>query len=104
MKIVSAAIGTTMAGAGLAKLLQLSAYEKLIKDLDWTSRERQAIGAAELAGGLLMLCGPTRRFGVAIVLAASGAALAVEIRSAQPQLAAPRAAIMLGAMAISATR
>ncbi len=102
MKIVFAAVGSTMAGAGLAKLLHVSAYEELVKELKWTDQERQAIGGAELLGGLLMLFNPTRRLGAGVVLAVSGAALSVELRSAQPQLSIPRAAIMLAALLISA--
>ncbi len=102
MKIVSAAIGATMAAAGLAKLLRVPAYERLVEDLDWADEERQAIGVGELVGGLLMLAGATRRLGVGAVLAASGAALAVEVRSKQAQLATPRAGIMLAALLIGA--
>ena len=102
MKIISAAVGAPMACAGLAKLLRAPAYETLVKDLDWTAEERQAIGASELVGGLLMLAGPTRRLGVGAVLAASGAALAVELRSKHTQLATPRAGIMLAALLLGA--
>ncbi len=102
MKIVSAAVGVTMAAAGLAKLLRLPAYEDLVANLDWTDEERQAIGVGELVGGLLMLTGATRRLGVGVFLAASGAALAVEVRSKQTQLATPRAGIMLAALLIGA--
>ena len=98
MKIFSAAVGATMAAAGLAKLLQIPAYEDLVADLDWTDEERQAIGISELVGGLLMLAGPTRRLGVGVVLAASGAALSVELRSKQTQLSTPRAGIMLATL------
>ena len=102
MKIISAAVGATMAAAGLAKLLRISAYEDLVADLDWTDEERQAIGISELVGGLLMLAGSTRRLGVGVVLAASGAALSVELRSKQAQLSTPRAGIMLATLLLGA--
>ncbi len=102
MKITSAAVGATMATAGLAKLLRLPAYEKLVQGLHWSDGERQAIGVSELVGGLMMLVGPTRRLGAGIVLAASGAALSVELRSKQPQLSTPRAGLMLAALLLGA--
>ncbi|WP_174301359.1 DoxX family protein [Caulobacter sp. S45] len=102
MKFVSAVIGSTLAAAGLAKLLRVAAYEDLVQDLDWSDEERQAIGVSELVGGLLMLAGPTRRLGVGVVLAASGAALAVELRSDQTQLSTPRAGIMLATLLVGA--
>ena len=102
MKIISAAVGATMAAAGLAKLLRIPAYEELVEDLDWSDDERQAIGIGELTGGLLMLAGPTRRLGTGIVLAASGAAFNVELRSKQTQLSTPRACLTLAALLIGA--
>ena len=102
MKLISAAIGSTMAAAGLAKLLRVPAYEDLVQDLDWSDEERQAIGVSELIGGLLMLVAPTRRLGVGVVLSASGAALSVELRSGQTQLSTPRAGIMLATLLLGA--
>ena len=102
MKLVSSAIGATMVGGGLAKLARPPAYEKLVGALDWTGQERQGLGVAELVGGALMLIGPTRRLGAGVVLAASGAALTFELRAGQSQLAGPRAAIILGALAVAA--
>ena len=98
MKLISTAIGVTIATAGLAKLLRLPAYEELVEGLDWTDEERQAIGVGELVGGLMMLLGPTRRLGTGVVLAVSGAALSAELRSEQANLAAPRAGLMLAAL------
>ena len=102
MKLVSAAVGSTMIAGGLAKLTRPPAYEQLVRELDWSDDERRAIGVAELVGGALMLAASTRRLGTGVLLAASGAALAVEIRSGQSQLATPRAAIMLAALLIGA--
>ena len=73
-----------------------------MEDLDWSVEERQGIGAVELAGGLLMLIRPTRRLGAGVVLAACGAALAVELRSGATELAAPRAGLMLAALLVAA--
>ena len=102
MKLVATAIGATMIGGGVAKLAHPPVYEEMVEALDWTETERQHLGTAELVGGLLMLFGPTRRLGAGVVLAASGAALAFELRASQVQLAGPRAAIIAGALAVAA--
>lgn len=102
MTLIASATGATMVAGGVAKLARPPAYETLVSELNWSSEERQAIGVAELVGGALMLLGPTRRLGAGIVLAASGAALAVEIRSGATELAAPRAGIMLAALLVAA--
>jgi hypothetical protein len=102
MKLIASAAGATMVAGGVAKLARPPAYEKLVADLQWSDGERQAIGAAELLGGALMLFGPTRRIGAGVVLAASGAALAVELKSGATELAAPRAGVMLAALLVAA--
>jgi uncharacterized membrane protein YphA (DoxX/SURF4 family) len=102
MKLIAAATGATMVAGGIAKLAKPPAYETLVKDLGWSDQERQAIGVAELVGGALMLLGPTRRIGAGIVLAASGAALAVELKSGASELAAPRAGVVLAALLVAA--
>ncbi len=102
MKLIASAAGLTLLAAGVAKLARPPSYEALVKDLDWSEEERQGIGAGELAGGLLMLLGPTRRLGAGVVLAASGAALAVELRSGATRLAAPRAGLMIAALLVAA--
>lgn len=102
MTFIARAVGLTMLAAGLAKLARPPSYEALVKDLDWSAEERQGIAAAELVGGLLLLLGPTRRIGAGVTLAASGAALAVELRSGAAELAAPRAGLMLGALLVTA--
>lgn len=98
MKLISAAVGTTMIAGGATKLARVPAYERLVSGLDWTVDQRERIGVAELVGGALMVFGPTRRLGAGLVLAASGAALSHELRSEQTSLAAARAGVMLGAL------
>ena len=100
MKLISAAVATTMIAGGVAKLNRFPAYERLVDGLDWTDVERQRIGLAEAVGGLLMLLRPTRRLGAGVVLAASGAALAAQLRSRQEQLGAARAGVMAAALLV----
>jgi hypothetical protein len=102
MKLIASAAGATMVAGGIAKLARPPSYEKLVAELQWTEEERQSIGVAELLGGALMLFGPTRRIGAGLVLAASGAAIAVELKSGATELATPRAAIMLAALLVAA--
>jgi hypothetical protein len=102
MKLIASAIGAVMVAGGVAKLAKPAAYETLVQDLSWSEEERQAIGVAELVGGALMLLGPTRRIGAGVVLAASGAALAVELKSGASELAAPRVGVVLAALLVAA--
>ena len=102
MNFVSTMVGLTMIGGSGAKLLRIPAYQDLVEGLAWTETERRRIGAAEFLGGALMLFQPTRRLGSGIVLAASGAALSVELRSGQTQLAGARAGLMLAALLVAA--
>ena len=100
MKLISGAVAATMIAGGAAKLTRYPAYEKVVEGLDWTAEERRRIGVAELVGGALMLLGPTRRLGAGVVLAASGVALASELRAHETQLAGARAAVVVAALMI----
>ena len=59
----------------------------------------KAVAVAETAGGLLMVPAATRRFGGALVSAASLAVLSSELRHGDPKLAGPRALVLLVAVA-----
>jgi uncharacterized membrane protein YphA (DoxX/SURF4 family) len=103
MKLISTAIAATMIAGGVAKLNRFPAYEQLVDGLDWTEEERQRIGVAEIVGGALLLFGPTRRLGAGVVLAASGAALASELRGDQTELVSARGGVILGALLVAMT-
>lgn len=92
-------VGGAVALAGADKLLRSPGYEAMFKHLGWSEAEMQKLGGAEVLGGLLMMLRPTRRLGAAIVLAASTAVLATEIKKGDMKLAASRGGVLLAALA-----
>ncbi len=92
-------LGFAIALAGLDKLVGQRGYARMFGHLDWSQGEMRAAAAAEVAGGLLMVPRQTRGLGGLVVAAASGAVLSSELRHGDLKLAAPRALVLLAAVA-----
>ena len=92
-------VGAAVAVAGGDKLAGNKAYDRMFRDIGWSDFDMRAAAAAEVAGGVLMLAPRTRRLGGFILAVASGAVLASELKANEPKLAAPRAAVLLAALA-----
>ncbi len=90
--------GAAVAIAGGDKLAGDRAYAGMFRHLGWSRGDMQAVAAAELAGGLLMVPRPTRHLGAALVAAASGLVLTSELRHGDSRLAASRGLVLLVAL------
>lgn len=92
-------LGAGFTVAGLGKVVQQRPYRRLARHWIWSNEAMQGLGAAELAGGALMLVPATRRFGGAVLTGASVVALASELRHHDTSLALPRSGLLLGSIA-----
>ena len=99
MRYLFPALGAAVALAGVDKLVGQRGYARMFGHLGWTEDQMKAVAVAETAGGLLMLASATRRLGGAVVSAASLAVLSSEMRHGDPNLAGPRALLLLAAVA-----
>ena len=91
--------GAAVAYAGGDKLAGARSYDRMFRHLGWSQGDMQAVAAAEVAGGLLMLPRATRHLGGALVAAASASVLISELRHNDGKLAAPRGLVLLLAVA-----
>jgi hypothetical protein len=92
-------IGAAIAVAGGDKLAGNKAYGNMFREIGWSKFDMRAAAAAEVAGGMMLLAPATRRIGGIVLAAASAAVLAGEVKANAPKLAAPRAALLLTALA-----
>ena len=99
MKYLFPLLGSAIALAGVDKLVGQRGYARMFGHLGWTDDQMKSVAVAEAAGGLLMVLPATRRFGGAVVSAASLAVLSSELRHGDPKLAGPRALVLLAAVA-----
>ncbi len=99
MSYVYPTFGGAVALAGLDKLFGQRGYERMFGHLGWSEAEMRTAAAAELAGGLLVMSRRTRRLGGAMVALGSLAVLSSELRQGRAGLAAPRALVLLAAVA-----
>lgn len=98
-------LGLGFAVAGIDKLFGLRSYERLFRHWGWSKGAMQWVGAGELAGGLLVADGRTRRLGGAVLAATSASVLGAEIQHGDRGLALPRLALLGAAvLALSAPR
>ncbi len=91
--------GAAVAYAGGDKLAGARGYERMFRHLGWSQGDMQAVAAAEVAGGLLMLPRATRHLGGALVAAASASVLVSEMKHNDGKLAASRGLVLLLAVA-----
>lgn len=94
-----ALLGLGFMVAGFDKLAGLRSYERLFRHFGWSRDAMQLTGAAELAGGAMVICPCTRRLGGAVLTAVSGTVLSTELQHRDPFLALPRFALMAAAAA-----
>ncbi len=92
-------VGAAIAVAGGDKLIGNRGYKGMFRSLGWSQEGMQAVAAAEIVGGLMMIPKSTRRFGAAVVAAISTVVLISEIRDGDPKLAASRGAVLVAAVA-----
>ena len=93
-------IGAGVAVAGADKLLGDRAYDHMFDHFGWSQAQMRQVATAEVLGGVLMMLGPTRRLGAAIVLAASARVLAAELGARDTKLAASRSGVLLAALGV----
>jgi hypothetical protein len=90
-------IGLGFAIAGADKLMRMRGYERLFADWGWSDDARQAVGAAEFAGGVLIASRSLRHLGAWILATASTAMLTAEMKRGERDLALPRFIMLLAA-------
>jgi hypothetical protein len=103
MSYVFPVFGAAVAVSGSEKLAGITGYHAMFEHLGWSKAAMQALAAAELAGGLLMIPRTTRGIGGALLLAASAAVLGSEWRRGDLKLAAPRGFVLAVAAAAMLT-
>lgn len=103
MSYVFPIFGAGVALAGGDKLYGLTGYRRLFNRLGWSRCAVEALGVAEVAGGLLLVPRATRGLGGAVLLAASAVVLANEWRHGDVKLAAPRGLLLAIAAAAMLT-
>jgi hypothetical protein len=94
-------LGLGFALAGADKLLGQSGYRKLFGHWGWSSDAMKLVGAAEVAGGVLVASTWGRRLGGLALTAASTAVLTAEVERSETKLAVPRL-LLLGAALLAA--
>ena len=98
MSFLFPAAGAAIAVAGTDKLTGNRSYAGMFEHLGWSEEGMQAAATTEVAGGLLMALRPTRRFGGALVAAASAAVLASELQHDDRKLAGSRGLVLLAGL------
>jgi hypothetical protein len=91
-------LGLGFAIAGADKLLGLGIYEQMFAKWGWSDCARQAVGASEFAGGVLVASERGRHLGGWLLTTASAAMLSAEIDRHESDLALPRFVLMLAAV------
>lgn len=103
MSYVFPVFGAAVAVAGGDKLSGVTGYREMFNHLGWSPAAMQAVAAAEIAGGLLLMPRTTRGLGGAILLAASAAMFESEWEHGDLKLAAPRGILLAMAAAAMLT-
>jgi uncharacterized membrane protein YphA (DoxX/SURF4 family) len=86
-------LGLGFAVAGADKLLGQSGYRRMFRDWGWSRDDMRLVGAAELAGAVMVATPSTRRLGGAVLAATSGTMLSAELNRREGGLALPRLAL-----------
>ncbi len=90
-------LGLAFAVAGADKLFSQRGYTRMFRNWGWTTNQMQAVGVAELVGGVLVAPASTRVLGGGILLATCSIVLSEELRHAESRHGAPRLALLLAA-------
>lgn len=91
-------LGAAFAVAGADKLIGNDRYRDMFDELGWSREGMDAVGLAEVTGGLLLGLRATRRLGAGILAGASAAVLASEVREGEGRLAGPRGFLLAAAL------
>jgi uncharacterized membrane protein len=87
-------VGIGFLVAGFDKVVGLKPYRRLARHWAWREQDMRTLGAAEMAGGVLLAMPATRRLGGAVLTAASAAALVAEAQHGDTALALPRLGLL----------
>ncbi len=91
-------LGLGFAVAGIDKLFRTRGYRRAFRRLGWSEEQMRAIGAAEIAGGVMVATPSTRLIGGAVLAITSAAVLTSELNARDEQLAMPRLALLGAAL------
>jgi len=91
-------LGLGFAVTGIDKLFGMARYPHAYQRLGWTDRQMRAVGAAEIAGGVLVATEATRPVGGAVLALTSVKVLAAELEHRDDDLALPRLALLAAAL------
>ena len=91
-------LGLGYAVTGIDKLFGMGGYRQAYRRLGWSERQMRAVGAAEIAGGLLVATESTRMIGGALLALTSAKVLASELEHRDDELALPRLALLAAAL------
>jgi hypothetical protein len=98
-QVLFPALGSAVAVAGADKITGDSGYMRMFRHLGWSRGGMRAVAGAEMLAGALMALRGTRGLGGAILAATSTAVLVSELKHGRTRLAAPRAMVLVGALA-----
>jgi uncharacterized membrane protein YphA (DoxX/SURF4 family) len=90
-------LGLGFAIAGADKLLALRGYRRLFRHWGWSRSAMRAVGAGELAGGIMLASPGARRLGAVVLTGVCAAVLTAELRRSETRHALPRGALLLAA-------
>lgn len=96
-------LGLGFVVAGIDKLFGLRSYERLFRHLGWSEDGMRLVGAGEVAGGVMLTTPATRTLGGLLLAGTSAIVLRTELGHREPRLALPRFALLLAALAVTAT-
>jgi len=91
-------LGAAFVAAGADKASGDAGYEGMFRHLGWSHAGMRNVAIAEIAGGALLIPGPSRRLGAGILAVTSAAVLTTELSRNEVRLAAPRALLLLATL------
>ena len=102
--LLTTAVGLGYAAAGISKLLALEPQRRVFASWGWTEDDMRLMGASELAGAALLMTGPLRRVGAALLAGSSVCLALTEYRHHDDRLVTPRLGMLVAAVATGLTR
>jgi hypothetical protein len=91
-------LGLAFAITGIDKLFGVRGYRRAYRRLGWTERQMRAVGAAEVAGGVLVGTEATRKLGGAVLVLTSAKVLISELDQRDDELALARIGVLAAAL------
>ena len=92
------AVGIGFAAAGISKIVAMPPQRRLFASWGWSEEDMRIMGAAELAGGVLVATPALRRFGAALLTSTSVCIALAELRHNDDKLVTSRLAMLLAAV------